>query len=165
MTRLPARSDRTYTLQSSAYRTNACPRRSSSLSTSSNSTSELRHFLFGTSRSDLSRYREILADVQEGRCFYCNRRLNDSAAVDHFIPWRRYPLDLGHNFVLAHGSCNSSKSDRLAALPHLRRWHERNASGLYELECPDELCKPEGGCRPMDNAACVHNPCELWVCW
>ena len=53
--------------------------------------------------------------------------------MDHFVPWRRYPLDLGHNFVLAHGSCNSSKSDRLAALPHLRRWHKRNVSGLYEL--------------------------------
>jgi len=21
--------------------------------------------------------------------------------VDHFVPWARYPLDLGHNFVLA----------------------------------------------------------------
>ena len=94
---------------------------------------ELRHFLFGTSRSDLSRYREILEDVQHGRCFYCDRRLRASGAVDHFIPWRRYPLDLGHNFVLAHSTCNSSKGDRLAAVPHLRRWHERNVSGLYDL--------------------------------
>ena len=42
---------------------------------------------------------------------------NDAGAVDHFIPWRRYPLDLGHNFVLAHSACNSSKGDRLAAVP------------------------------------------------
>jgi len=94
---------------------------------------ELRHFLFGTSRGDLSRYREILEDIQEGRCFYCRRTLKESAAVDHFIPWRRYPLDLGHNFVLAHNACNGQKSDRLAAISHLRRWHERNVSGLYEL--------------------------------
>jgi hypothetical protein len=94
---------------------------------------ELRRFLFGTSRSDLSRYRDILEEVQKGRCFYCGRALSTSGAVDHFIPWRRYPLDLGHNFVLAHDSCNSSKGDRLAAVPHLRKWHERNVSGLYEL--------------------------------
>ena len=94
---------------------------------------ELRHFLFGTSRRDLSRYREILEDIQEGRCFYCAGAMQKSGAVDHFIPWRRYPLDLGHNFVLAHNACNGSKGDRLAAVPHLRRWSERNVSGLYEL--------------------------------
>ncbi len=94
---------------------------------------ELRHFLFGTSRGDLTRYREILEDVQEGRCFYCGGPLKNTGAVDHFIPWRRYPLDLGHNFVLAHSVCNSSKGDRLAAVPHLRRWRERNVSALYEL--------------------------------
>ena len=59
--------------------------------------------------------------------------MKSAGAVDHFIPWRRYPLDLGHNFVLAHSSCNSSKGDPLAAVPHLRRWHERNVSGLYAL--------------------------------
>jgi hypothetical protein len=46
--------------------------------------------------------------------------------VDHFIPWRRYPTDLAHNFVLSHGGCNGSKGDRLAAESHLGRWHERN---------------------------------------
>ena len=34
-------------------------------------------------------------------------------------------MDLAHNFVLAHLSCNCSKSDTLAALPHLERWLER----------------------------------------
>jgi hypothetical protein len=53
--------------------------------------------------------------------------------VDHFVPWRRYPFDLGHNFVLAHPACNSRKGDRLAAVTHLRRWDERNRSELYEL--------------------------------
>jgi 5-methylcytosine-specific restriction endonuclease McrA len=94
---------------------------------------ELRHFLFGTERRDLSRYREILGEVQEGRCFYCDGRLRDSVAVDHFVPWRRYPFDLAHNFVLAHGRCNGSKGDRLAAVPHLERWAERNSNELYEL--------------------------------
>ncbi len=95
---------------------------------------ELRHFLFGTERRDLSAYRDILTDIQAGRCFYCGRRLRrDAVAVDHFVPWRRYPLDLAHNFVLAHRGCNSAKGDRLAAVPHLERWHERNVTEAYEL--------------------------------
>ena len=106
---------------------------------------ELRQFLFGTSRRDLSRYREILEDIQEGRCFYCRGRLRETSAVDHFIPWRRYPLDLAHNFVLAHSTCNSRKGDRLAAVPHLRHWHERNQSNLYELP------------RLFDEAGLVHD--------
>ncbi|HUG40225.1 MAG TPA: hypothetical protein VMM12_07065 [Longimicrobiales bacterium] len=52
---------------------------------------ELRYFLFGTDRRELSRYREVLEDIQEGRCFYCERRLRRAAAVDHFVPWRRGP--------------------------------------------------------------------------
>jgi hypothetical protein len=51
--------------------------------------------------------------------------------VDHFVPWSRYPVDLGHNFVLAHQSCNGSKSDRLAAGDHLARW-----AGLIQREGP-----------------------------
>src|SRR5205085_8567016 len=42
--------------------------------------------------------------------------------VDHFVPWSRYPVDLGHNFVLAHKTCNGAKSDLLAAEEHLQRW-------------------------------------------
>ena len=46
--------------------------------------------------------------------------------MDHFIPWSRYPVDLGHNFVLAHKACiDAGKGDLLAAAPHLRRWWER----------------------------------------
>lgn len=95
---------------------------------------ELRYFLFGTQRSDLSQYRDVLGDIQSGRCFYCDGRLQaDAVAVDHFVPWRRYPFDLGHNFVLAHVACNNRKGDRLAAIQHLRRWTDRNSEYLYEL--------------------------------
>jgi hypothetical protein len=45
--------------------------------------------------------------------------------VDHFIPFSHYPRDLAHNFVLAHPTCNRSKSDMLAAKYHLSRWLER----------------------------------------
>jgi len=46
--------------------------------------------------------------------------------IDHFIPWSRYPADLGHNFVLAHCSCNLSKGDKLAASDHLNGWVDPN---------------------------------------
>ena len=53
--------------------------------------------------------------------------------MDHFIPWSRYPLDLGHNFVLAHGSCNHDKRDMLAASGHLERWVQRNDNEVAAL--------------------------------
>ena len=95
---------------------------------------DLRSFLFGAHRSSLARFASLLRDVQEGGCFYCGRAVRSGGAVDHFIPWRRYPLDLGHNYVLAHKGCNSSKSDRLAAEEHLDRWAERSHARRDELE-------------------------------
>jgi len=94
---------------------------------------DLRSFLFGRDRSSLASHRSLLRELQGGRCFYCDRVLNDRGDVDHFIPWSRYPLDLGHNFVLAHRGCNSKKSDLLAAEEHLERWAERNRTLDPEL--------------------------------
>jgi len=65
-------------------------------------------------------------------CFYCRGELEDHA-VDHFIPFAAYPRDLGHNFVLAHQGCNSSKSDTLAGKDHLSRWLERNEARASQL--------------------------------
>lgn len=53
--------------------------------------------------------------------------------MDHFIPGSRYPLDLGHNFVLAHGACNQDKRDMLAAPGHLQRWVQRNDNDVAAL--------------------------------
>lgn len=54
-------------------------------------------------------------------------RFDESAAFDHFIPWPRYPVDLARNFILAYGTRNGSKGDRLAAYDHLARWCRRQA--------------------------------------
>lgn len=90
---------------------------------------DLGEFLFGSDRQNLSMFREILHPIQQGRCFYCLRTLSgDASDVDHFIPWTRYSLDLAHNFVLAHPSCNNNKRDFLPDVPHLERWIERNKS-------------------------------------
>ena len=98
------------------------------------STQDLAAFMFGADRAALEAYRPILLDLQHGDCFYCERTINAVGHVDHFVPWSRYSLDLGHNFVLAHDSCNMRKGDRLAAVPHLARWCERNAEHGPELE-------------------------------
>jgi len=87
---------------------------------------DLGEFLFGSERANLGVVVPILQEFQHGECFYCRRPLkSESAHVDHFIPWSRYPVDLGHNFVLAHASCNGMKSDRLAASAHLDAWVDR----------------------------------------
>jgi hypothetical protein len=86
----------------------------------------LDEFLFGPKRESLDKYRKLLVEVQKDTCFYCARRLNAASDVDHFVPWSRYPSDLGHNFVLAHSTCNRSKGDSLAAKRHLERWLHRN---------------------------------------
>jgi hypothetical protein len=95
---------------------------------------DLGSFLFGQERSGLDVYRPILFDVQKGICLYCQKELLKTGQVDHFIPWSRYPADLGHNFVLAHNQCNNSKSDFLAAGKHLAAWSERNRVHREELE-------------------------------
>ncbi|NJD37157.1 MAG: HNH endonuclease [Geobacter sp.] len=88
---------------------------------------DLDAFLFDSERTAWpSGLRTILRDVQKGTCLYCGGVISDAGDIDHFIPWARYPLELGHNFVLAHAGCNRSKSDLLAAPRHLSAWHTRN---------------------------------------
>lgn len=90
---------------------------------------DLHEFLFGSDRVNLDAFRSILRDVQRARCFYCGTEVRSGEAADHFIPWSRYSIDLGHNFVFAHASCNSSKSDYLAHPDHLSKWREQNLDG------------------------------------
>lgn len=87
---------------------------------------DLHQFLFGIERGLLTPFRRLLLDDQDGRCFYCDGAIKGEAVVDHFVPWARYPQDLGHNLVAADVRCNSAKGDRLPAYTHLLRWSERN---------------------------------------
>ncbi|MFO0865010.1 MAG: HNH endonuclease [Gemmataceae bacterium] len=95
---------------------------------------DLGAFLFGIEPGSLDAYRPILMDVQRGACLYCGKTMAGDTHVDHFIPWSRYPADLGHNFVLAHDRCNSAKSDYLASEKHLSAWVERNLTSHDELD-------------------------------
>lgn len=98
------------------------------------STADLTAFLFGSEREGLVKLPPLLRDLQDDRCLYCARPLGAAAVVDHFVPWTRYSIDLGHNFVLAHWSCNSSKADHLATADHLTAWVRRNRIAGDELQ-------------------------------
>lgn len=106
---------------------------------------DLNEFMFGSERADLAVIRPVLIDIQRGRCFYCKKSLSNTQ-VDHFIAWARYPVDLGHNFVLADTMCNGKKRDHLPAYDHLAAWTERNAKygdqigdAMEERGCISEL--------------------------
>lgn len=97
-------------------------------------TADLNEFLFGSERNNLAVVRPLLLDIQRGRCFYCNVGITGATAhIDHFIAWSRYPVDLGHNFVLADGRCNIQKGNRLPACEHLAAWVSRNAQYSTQL--------------------------------
>lgn len=88
---------------------------------------DLHSFLFGCDRHSLDVYKKPLFELQESKCFYCDKDMKiHTSQVDHFIPWSKYPVDLGHNFVLAHGKCNKDKRDFLPHIDYLAPWIERN---------------------------------------
>ena len=95
---------------------------------------DLSEFLFGSERRPLDQFRIILREHQSRKCFYCEQpvRARDEA-LDHFIPWSRYPIDLGHNFVFADAKCNRHKRDYLAHTDHLAKWNERNLQYADQL--------------------------------
>lgn len=94
---------------------------------------DIVEFLFGSERRGLQGYRSVLREHQAANCFYCGREVKHGGEADHFIPWVRYPVDLGHNFVFAHAQCNNSKRDLLAAPEYLNKWREQNLELGVEL--------------------------------
>lgn len=98
----------------------------------------LPEFLFGQDRKALAYAKPLLQELQKNTCFYCGKKLNDHAEVDHFIPFAKYTFDLGHNFVLADRACNNSKRDYLASYEHKYKWEECNL-GHYSTMIAEEL--------------------------
>jgi hypothetical protein len=97
------------------------------------SNEDLHEFLFGSQRQTLDGFRAVLREYQSCRCFYCRKEARRGDA-DHFIPWSRYAIDLGHNFVYACTSCNIAKRDYLASVDHLSRWHDENILRSTDLD-------------------------------
>ena len=102
-------------------------RKNSSNSLILNKLPNLEQFMFEPSRNQLNAVANVLVELQDCQCFYCNKPMRQgNYAVDHFIPWSMYSSDTGHNFVLADSSCNSKKSNLLASDEFLHKWQERN---------------------------------------
>lgn len=110
---------------------------------------DLEDFLFSTSRQSLVAMAQGLRKLEGASCFYCGAGMT-SVDVDHFIPFAQYPRDIAHNFVLAHPTCNRSKSDMLAAKSHLAKWLERlehRADDLTQLGVDAGLLADAAVCR------------------
>lgn len=87
---------------------------------------DLHRHLFGAERVAFPPLlRKELTGLQAGLCFYCAETLPSSSAIDHFLPWSRWPNDAVENLVVAHSSCNSHKSDRIPGPVPLARWTDR----------------------------------------
>lgn len=103
--------------------------------------SRLEDFLFGESRVPLTQAKDLLTELQNSRCFFCDRRLKSAAEVDHFIPWSRYCNNAIENLVLADRSCNHDKRDYLASTEHLDAWIRRMDPGSRSLSLLEDFSR------------------------
>lgn len=95
---------------------------------------DLSGFLFGAERSALAVLAPRLTELQNGRCFYCDRRLVPrSVHVDHVLPWARIPLDAAANLVAADSRCNLAKRDSLPVIEHHLQAVTRPPADLAEV--------------------------------
>ncbi len=95
--------------------------------------SQLARFLFDPEREPTAAVRSGLIDIQNGRCFFCDRSIGAAVEIDHFIPWARYRDNRLDNLVPAHAKCNRAKLDFLASDEHIEHWRERNENPLLGL--------------------------------
>jgi 5-methylcytosine-specific restriction endonuclease McrA len=131
----------------------------------------LHEFLFGQDRTSLARVRGPLIELQGGVCFYCEERLGDKAAVDHFIPWARVPNNNLENLVVTHPRCNADKRDFLPALRHVRRWSprcdEQSAEGRAVVEAAARSRWPSSPAASLGTARAIYGKlpanAKLWV--
>lgn len=91
---------------------------------------KLEAFMFENERVPIRVHASWLYELQSGRCFYTQAKLNspDEGQVDHFLPRARYALDEPINFVLATKRANADKRDHIAGTEFLRNWANRNES-------------------------------------
>jgi hypothetical protein len=62
-------------------------------------------------RGPVSKWREALMAIQNGRCFYDPAHDISSAEVDHVLPWSFVAEDRTWNLVLACRKCNNEKRE------------------------------------------------------
>jgi hypothetical protein len=77
-------------------------------------------------RGAVSRWRNSLMAIQDGRCFYNESHDMGSPEVDHVLPWSFVLEDRTWNLVLACHKCNNGKRDRLSNVAALEAMCARN---------------------------------------
>jgi len=77
-------------------------------------------------RGAISRWRNALAEIQNGKCFYDDTHDVSSPEVDHLLPWCFVLEDKTWNLVLACRKCNNAKRDRLTDVGALELLCSRN---------------------------------------
>lgn len=93
------------------------------------------YFINGGDRIDFTTTaKAYVVKYQENRCFYCGIHLDNNNQPtkprgDHFIPWVFIKTSNIENLVYACHDCNSSKSDRLAAISYFNKMIQRNTPG------------------------------------
>lgn len=95
-------------------------------------TDDIAGFLFGVDRTALTGLTPHLRDLQNNRCFYCDKPLPGAAHVDHVLPWSKIPIDGVANLVLADPRCNLAKLASLPVVEHVTRATSRSKADLDE---------------------------------
>ena len=81
-----------------------------------------------------TKYRPAILEREQGRCFYCRRKLTDEdSGLDHAEPQNAQGTNSYRNVVAACHSCNSSKGDDTAE-EFLRKLYRRGFLGAADLE-------------------------------
>lgn len=116
----------------------------------------------GDQRRALRRFYYLLLKIGEGRCFYCDRTLDQSPVeVDHVIPWSFILGDPLWDLVLACRNCNSAKSDYLPTerfLDKLVHLNEIRVSKGFQVYLGNPPASPEAIFRLHASAASVEWP-------
>ena len=92
---------------------------------------KLEHFRNKNTRTDITKFRDVLKWYQDDTCFYCGKKIYEKSEVDHVIPWKVVQEDKVWNLVLAHALCNQNKSDQMPKGKFIERLIARNEDVMH----------------------------------
>jgi hypothetical protein len=92
---------------------------------------KLEHFRNKNTRTDITKFRDVLKWYQDDTCFYCGKKIHEKSEVDHVIPWKVVQEDKVWNLVLAHELCNQTKSDQMPKKKFIERLIARNENVMH----------------------------------
>ncbi|GAA5100756.1 HNH endonuclease [Wohlfahrtiimonas larvae] len=130
---------------------------------------DIQVFLFDEQRTSLKKVNDIYMELQDHRCFYCQKKIHGTAEVDHFIPWSYYQQDTIHNFVIADRKCNGAKNNFLADTSFLIRWLARNQKYGQEIHTASKNIGIVSNQKVSENIAqwayqrAINNQSPIWI--